>query len=73
MVASLTRCIVFYFSRTVTPQIAEDIASRYEELRGKGLRSMHPSLDGPGKLIAGAGPDGIAIELQHPTFVRQRN
>ena len=28
----------------------------YEELRGKGLRSMHPSLDGPGKLIAGAGP-----------------
>ena len=43
-------------------QIAEDIASRYEELRGKGLRSMHPSLDGPGKLIAGAGPDGIAIE-----------
>lgn len=43
-------------------QVAGEIAARHEELRGKGLRALHPSLDGPGKLIAGAGPDGHAIE-----------
>ncbi len=43
-------------------EVTTQIATRFEELRGEGLRAMHPSLDGPGRLIAGAGPDGIAIE-----------
>ena len=43
-------------------EVTTQIATRFEELRGEGLRAMHPSLDGPGRLIAGAGPGGIAIE-----------
>jgi hypothetical protein len=43
-------------------QVTTEIATRFEELRGKGLRSLHPSLDGPGKLVAGAGPEGHAAE-----------
>lgn len=43
-------------------EVTTQIAARFEELRGEGLRAMHPSLDGAGRLIAGAGPDGNAIE-----------
>ncbi len=42
--------------------VARQIAERYEALRSAGLRGMHPSHDGIGKLVAGAGPDGEAIE-----------
>jgi hypothetical protein len=43
-------------------KVARDIAERYTSLREQGLRGMHPSMDGVGKLVAGAGPDGEAIE-----------
>ncbi|MEC8319896.1 MAG: zinc-dependent metalloprotease [Planctomycetota bacterium] len=45
-------------------RIAREISERHEELRNAGLRGMHPSMDGKGKLIAGAGPDGAAIESE---------
>ena len=43
-------------------KVAEEIAKRYASLKDEGLRGMHPSHDGIGKLVAGAGPDGEAIE-----------
>ncbi len=43
-------------------EAAKALSSRFEELRDQGVRGMHPSLDGIGKLIAGAGEDGSAIE-----------
>ena len=42
--------------------VARELAERHESLQGEGLRGVHPSLDGIGKFIAGAGPDGAAIE-----------
>ena len=42
--------------------VAREIAERYANLKDQGLRGMHPSHDGIGKLVAGAGPDGEAIE-----------
>jgi len=41
---------------------AAEIRERHEALQGEGIRSIHPSLDGVGKLIAGAGEDGMAAE-----------
>ena len=43
-------------------EAAKAIKDRYEALRDQGARGLHPSLDGVGKLIAGAGPDGNAAE-----------
>ena len=43
-------------------KVAEEIAKRYASLKDEGLRGTHPSHDGIGKLVAGAGPDGEAIE-----------
>ena len=42
--------------------VAQSIRDRQEALAGQGLRGIHPSLDGLGKLVAGAGQDGEAIE-----------
>lgn len=43
-------------------QVAQNIRDRYAAVAGDAFRSAHPSLDQPGKLVAGMGEDGEAIE-----------
>ena len=43
-------------------KIKAKLAAHHAAIASDPIRSLHPSLDQPGRLVAGAGPDGIAAE-----------